>query len=105
MLKIVLFFIFTNLIQIEEKTHVPVTFHFPDYAFNENVYWFHECDVFLIHLFYDTQKLKNTSLFSLEKKRNLLARFSVKFVMLSIDLPACQPARARCLINKPALKS
>ena len=31
-------FIFTNLIQIQEKTHVPVTVRFPDYAFNENIY-------------------------------------------------------------------
>ena len=33
-----LFFIFTNLLQIKEKTHVPVTVRFPDYAFNENTY-------------------------------------------------------------------
>ena len=34
------------------------------------MYCFHEWDVFQIHLFYDTQKLKNTCLLSLEKKRN-----------------------------------
>ena len=53
MLKVVLFFMFTNLIQIDEKTHVPVTVHFPDYAFYENIhnmYCFHEWDVFLMHL-------------------------------------------------------
>ena len=38
MLKIVLLFIFTNLIQIKEKMHVPVTFHFPDYFLNENMH-------------------------------------------------------------------
>ena len=52
MLKI-LFFIFTNLIQTEEKMHVQVTVRFPDYAFKENIhtYCFQEWDVFLIHLF------------------------------------------------------
>ena len=52
-------FIFINLIQIEEKTHVAI--RFPDYAFNENIhnmYCFHEWDVFLIHLFYDRTKIK-----------------------------------------------
>ena len=29
---------FTNLIQIDEKTHMPVTVHFPDHAFNENIH-------------------------------------------------------------------
>ena len=38
MLKIVLFFIFTDLIQIKEKMHVPVTARFPNHAFNENIY-------------------------------------------------------------------
>ena len=59
MLKIDLFFIITNLIQIKEKTHVPVTVRFPDYVFNEsihNMYCFHEWDVFLIHHFYDRHK-------------------------------------------------
>ena len=62
-LKIDLFFIITNLIQIKEKTHVPVTVHFPDYVFNEsihNMYCFHEWDVFLIHLFMIDQKLNNS---------------------------------------------
>ena len=48
--------LFTNLVQIGEKTRVPVTVCFPDYAFNEiihNMYCFHEWNVFLIHLFYD----------------------------------------------------
>ena len=52
-------FIFINLIQIEEKTHVAIHFH--DNAFNENIhnmYCFHEWDVFLIHLFYDRHKIK-----------------------------------------------
>ena len=31
-------FYISNLIQIEEKTHVPVTVPFLDYAFNENIY-------------------------------------------------------------------
>ena len=34
------FLIFTNLIQIEEKTHVPVAIRFLDYAFNENIHLF-----------------------------------------------------------------
>ena len=40
-LKIALFFISTNSIQMEEKTHMPVTVC---YAFNENIhmYCFHE---------------------------------------------------------------
>ena len=38
MLKIVLFFIFPKLIQINEKMHVQVTVCFPDYAFNENIH-------------------------------------------------------------------
>ena len=49
------------LIQIEEKTHVPETIHFPDYVFNENthsMYCFHEWDIslILIHPFYDRHK-------------------------------------------------
>ena len=36
MLKIDLFFIFTNLISVKEKTHVPATVCFLNYAFNEN---------------------------------------------------------------------
>ena len=50
-LKIVVFY--NNLTQIEEKTHVPVTVHFPDSAFNENIHMhcFHEWDIFLIYLF------------------------------------------------------
>ena len=53
-----LLFIFTNLIQIEEKTRVQVTVRFADYAFNENIniYCFHEWNVFLIHLFNDLRK-------------------------------------------------
>ena len=43
MLKIVLFFIFTNLMQIEEKMLMPVTVCFPDYAFNENTYVLFSC--------------------------------------------------------------
>ena len=52
--------------------HVPVTVDFPNYASNENIhtYCFHEQDIFLIHIFYDTQKLKNMSPLSLEKKTN-----------------------------------
>ena len=45
--------------QIEKKTHMPVTVRFPDYASNENIhnmYWFHECDVLLTHFFYDRHK-------------------------------------------------
>ena len=59
-----LFFIFTNLIEIEEKTHMQVTVRFANYAFNENIdiYCFHKWDVFLIHLFNNMQKLKNRSL-------------------------------------------
>ena len=59
MLKTVLFLIFANLIQIEEKAHMQVTVCFANYAFNENIhiYCFHEWDVFLIHLFND--RLKN----------------------------------------------
>ena len=67
-------FIFPNLKQIEEKTHVPVTIRFPDYIFNKNIhsmYCFHGWDVSLTNFFYDTQKLNYMSLLSLEKKRNL----------------------------------
>ena len=80
------FFKFTNLIQTEKKTHVPVTVGFPDYAFNENMH-----DVLLSQMgcfpdtlfLWQTQKLKNTSLLSLKKKKELLlARFSGKFVTL-----------------------
>ena len=44
---------FTNLIQIEEKTQVPVTVYFHNYVFNENIhmYCFHEWEVFLIYIF------------------------------------------------------
>ena len=101
-----LFFIFTNLLQIEEKTHIPVTVCFPDYAFNENMhmYCFHEWDVFLIYLFlWQTQKLINKCLVNLEERKKLFlhAQFLVKFVMLpaqshwQIDFLACLPAQAR----------
>ena len=68
--KFTLHYIALVLIPIKEKTHVLGTFRFPDYAFNENIhnmFCFHEWDVSLIHLFYDIQKIKNTSLLSLEK--------------------------------------
>ena len=100
-----LFFIFTNLLQTKEKTHLPVTVRFPDYAFNENIhmYCFHKWDVFLIYLFlWQTQKLINKSLLNLgERKKFLHAQFLVKFVMLpaqshwQIDFLACLPAQAR----------
>ena len=89
-----LFFIFTNLIQIKEKTHVPVTVRFLDYAINENIhmYCIHEWDVFLIYLLlWQTQKLSKKSLLSLEKKKLFPAWFLVKFVML--------PARSFALVN------
>ena len=90
-----LFFIFTNLIQIEEKTHVQVTVRFPNFAFNENIhiYCFHEWDIFLIHLFNNRRKNKRTLLlWVLRKKKKLLLKpFSVKFVML--------PARSIALAN------
>ena len=86
--------VFTNSIRIEEKIHKPVTVRFSDYAFNENIhmYCFHEWDISLIHLFYDRQKPKSTSVLSLEKKKLLLVRFSVKFVIL--------PARSIMLANR-----
>ena len=70
------FFKFTNLIQTEKKTHVPVTVGFPDYAFNENMH-----DVLLSRMgcfpdtlfLWQTQKLKNTSLLSLKKKKGTFA--------------------------------
>ena len=64
------FFIFTNL-QIEAITYA-ITVHFPDYAFHENIdmYFFHEWDITWYIFSYDTQKLKNKSHLSLEKKRN-----------------------------------
>ena len=58
---------------------MPVTVHFPDYDFNENIhiYCFHEWDVFLIHVFYDRHKNQRTGLIeSSEKKKLLLAQFS-----------------------------
>ena len=99
------FFIFTYLIKIEEKRHVPVTVHFPDYDFHESIhmYCFHKWDVFLIYLFLcQTQKLSNKSLLSLEKKNKLLpARFLVKFVML----PVQSIALANWLVCVPACTS
>ena len=97
-------FIFTNLIQVEEKTHVPVTVHFPNYAFNENMHMYcsHERDVFLIHFFlWQTQKLKNMSLLSLEIKELLLEQFLVNFVML----PAWSVALANWFASVPACMS
>ena len=101
MLKIVLFFIFTNLIQIEEKTCVPVTVSFPNYAFNENrhnKYCFHKWDVFLIHLFMtNTKDKEHISFESWEKNKLLLVQFSVKIVMLPawsimlVNWFACMP--------------
>ena len=64
-------FTFTNLIQVEEKTLVPVTIHFPNYAFNENIhnmYFFQEWYVSLIHFFMtDTKNKEHVSFESWEK--------------------------------------
>ena len=69
--------------------HVPMTFHFLDLAFNENIhiYCFHQWDVFLIHLFYDMQNF-NMSLLSLKEKRNFGTIFS-------------KTCYAACTINHP----
>ena len=95
MLRII--FYITNLIQIEEKVHVPVTIHFLDYAII--------CIVFMNGMFpwytffmADTQIKEHVSFESWEKKELLLVQFLVKFVMLhvrSITLAnwfACLPA-------------
>ena len=82
-------FLFINLIQIKEKTHVPVAIHFSDYAFSENVhnmYCFHKWDVSLIHLFHDTQTIKKHV--SLESLENLLSCLRNQFHW-PIDFPAC----------------
>ena len=34
------FVLFSNLMQIDEKAHVPVTVRFPNYAFNENIHMY-----------------------------------------------------------------
>ena len=81
-----LFFIFINLIQIKEKTHMPVTVYFPGYAFNENIYiyCFHKWDVFLIYLFlWHTQKLSNKSLLRVLSKKEVV-QFSVKCYALCV---------------------
>ena len=94
--KLLCLFIFTNVIQIEEKTHVPVIVRFPDYGFNENihsVYWFYEWAVFLIHLFYDAHKNKELVSFeSWEKKKLDCAIFG------KICCVACAISRAGQLI-------
>ena len=77
------FYMFTNLIQIEEKTQVPVTVYFHNYVFNENIhmYCFHEWEVFLIYIF-----LWHIFFLSLEKGRKLLsAQFLVKFVVTCVN--------------------
>ena len=85
-------FLFTNLMQIKEKAHMPVTIRFPDYAFNENIhmYSFQEWNVSLIQLFYDRQKIKNKSLLGLEKSCWLCNPSC-----WPSDLPACQLAQAQ----------
>ena len=83
MLKIVLFFIFINLIQIEYEMHVPVTVRFLDYVFNEihTYVLFSRMGCFPDTPFlWQTLKLMNMSHLSFEKKNFLLAQFSVKFV-------------------------
>ena len=94
-----LFFIFTNLIQIKGKTHMPVTVRFPDHVFNENIFIVFTNGMFSWYTFSYSK-----SLLSLEKKRNLTARFSVKFMLpaQSIALAnwfacvhACMSAMAR----------
>ena len=87
-----IFLIFTYLIQFEEKTHVPLTVRLPDNAFNE----IYVCIVFTIGMFswytifiINTRIKEHVSFESWEKKKLLLARFLVKFVMLpewSIEL-------------------
>ena len=79
------FFISTNLIQIEEKTHVPVTVRFPGYAFYENIhiYRFQEWDVFLIYLFFwQTQELSKQKVSKI--KTLLSAPFSIKLVIFPV---------------------
>ena len=58
--------------QIERKTHSPVTIRFPDYSFNEPyLVLFSQMKCFLNYTFsYDTQKCKKKSPLSLENKRN-----------------------------------
>ena len=104
------FYMFTNLIQIEEKTQVPVTVYFHNYVFNENIhmYCFHEWEVFLIYIFLWHTKTKEQV--SFEKERKLLsAQFLVKFVVTCainhigklIPLHACLHERNRSgLIGK-----
>ena len=93
-LKIVLFFIFTNLIQIKEKTCVQVTVCFPDYAFNENIHLlFSQMECFPNISFY-----KHISYESWEKNKLLLAWFLANFVML----PAWLIALANWFASMPA---
>ena len=93
-------FAFTSLIQIEEKTHVPVTVRFPNYAFIENTQW----DVSLIHLFYDTQKIKNTSLLSLEKICYVACTINHDGQLVCLHASLHERDRLH-LIDKPSLKS
>ena len=96
---------------------MPVTVHFPDYDFNENIhiYCFHEWDVFLIHVFYDRHKNQRTGLIESSEKKETFACA----IFVNICYVACMINRAgqlidqltslsiyrAGLIDKPALKS
>ena len=118
MLKIVLLFIFANLIQIEEETHLQVRVCFPDYAFYENIHTcsFHEWDVFLIHLFNDRHKNERTHLFWVSRKKETFACtiFSlICYVACAINcadqviacMPACMRAIAQVSLTSMHLKA
>ena len=101
------FYMFTNLIQIEEKTQVPVTVYFHNYVFNENIrmYCFHEWEVFLIYIFLWHTKTKEQVPFeSWERKKTFVCTIFGKICCYlcdqshwEIDPSACLPAQVQSL--------
>ena len=101
-------FIFTNLIQVEEKTDVPVTTGFPDYVFNENIhnmYCFHEWNVSLIHLFYVRHKKQRTYLFWVLTKFVMLPAQSIALANWFACVPAYTSAIVRVSLTRLYLKA
>ena len=66
---------------------MPITVRFPDYAFNKNIEnCFHEWNVFLIRLFYDTKIKEHVSFESREKKQTFAcAMFGKIYVASAIN--------------------
>ena len=103
MFKIVLFFIFTNLVQIEEKTNTPVTVFLIMFLMKTYICIGFRNGMFSWYtVFMADTKIKEHISLSLEKKNFCLCNFEESLSCClhdqshwPNDLPTCQPAQVR----------